>query len=95
MKECFEKSIEDMNQTEVTFNEMMAIYINIDDIEINNRYLLTFSSLMSKFDRNDFKSVMITLLVMEKSVLQILKSVGTLNLEAAFEVLLAVLDSSL
>ena len=95
MKECFEKSIEDMNQTEVTFNEMMAIYINIDDIEINNRHLLTFSSLMSKFDRNDFKSVMITLLVMEKSVLQILKSVGTLNLEAAFEVLLAVLDSSL
>lgn len=74
---------------------MMAIYINIDDIEINNRHLLTFSSLMSKFDQNDFKSVMMTLLVMEKSALQILKSVGKLNLEAAFEVLLAVLDSSL
>ena len=57
---------------------MMAIYINIDDIEINNKHLQTFSALMIKFGRNDFKSVMMTLLVMEKSVLQILRSEGRL-----------------
>ena len=74
---------------------MFALYINIDDLTITNQNLTKFSSLLRRLDATDFKSIFMTLLLIEKSIYNVIQKSSELSLEAGFETLLTMFDSNL